>query len=70
MAKKAEECKVVVKAPKAAHLVDVRVIEAYYDIKLERNVYYGEILSVSEERAKEIKEKGLVLILGDAARKK
>ena len=65
MAKKSENCKVTVKAPKEEHLVEVRVIVAYYDTQLERNVYYGEILFLSEKRAEELKEKGYVVILGD-----
>ena len=63
MAKKEKDCKVTVVAPPDVHLVDVLVKESYYDIQLERNVLYGERLPMSEARAREIAEKGFVVIL-------
>lgn len=63
MAKKESECKVTVVAPPEVHLVDVLCEASYYDTQLERNVLYGERLSMSEARALEVAEKGFVVIL-------
>ena len=63
MAKREEDCKVKVVAPPEEHLVDTYCIGAYYDIELERNVYYGEHLSMNEKRANALAEKGLVRVL-------
>ena len=63
MAKKESECKVTVVAPPEVHLVDIFCTEAYFDVELGRNVYYGEHLSMSEERANVLAEKGLVRVL-------
>lgn len=35
---------------------------SYFDKKLGRNVYFGEIIEVGEKRAKELEGKGLVTI--------
>lgn len=41
----------------------VKCLESYLDKKLNRNVYYGEIIEVGEKRADELAEKGLVVKL-------
>ena len=63
MAKTEKECKITVVAPPEVHLVDVLCTASYYDIKLKHNVLYGKRFSVSEARANELSEKGLVRIL-------
>lgn len=63
MAKKESECKVTVVAPPDVKLVETLCVGAYFDVKLGRNVYYGERLPMSETRADELAEKGLVIKL-------
>lgn len=61
MAKK-KEGTITFVAPPKHKLVEAFCKAAYYDVQLERNVYYGEIVAMSEERAKELEGKGLVTI--------
>ena len=60
---KEKEGKITVHAKPAVKLVEARVKESYFDKQEKKNVYYGQIIFVSEKRAKELECKGLVTIL-------
>ena len=58
-----EEPKVTVLANPEVKLVDAVCKAPYFDKQLKKNVYFGEIISISEKRAKELAAKRLVVIL-------
>lgn len=62
--KSEEKPKITVHASPEVKLVEVVCKTAYFDKKLNRNVYYKERVAMSEERATELAKKKLVFICG------